>query len=326
MTSSEQKIKKVALIVLNYNSWRDTLKCVSLCVRQLYANFLVIVVDNASTDDSVEKMKAEWRSQAGIKYVAEYDRRDAEAGGTEEKENALRKYGPEEKLVLIKNDRNLGYSAGNNVGIRYALKKKAAAVLIVNPDVRIDEPSALGKMIAALLSRDDIAVVGPNITDAEGRRQSPLREPSFWEECFGPFMYGIAKRFGGRPFHYIEPVRSHEPFEVYKVAGSCMLIRSSFLQNIGLLDEHVFLYCEEPILSAAVYAAGGRLLFVPRAPVIHTHDRKRKGSQAGRMQMFIKSRKYYLKSCSGYKGWRLASLFVLYAVLAFFYRIKNKLS
>lgn len=298
--------KNIAAIVLNYNSWQDTIECVTLLLKQNWPDFTVVVVDNVSSDGSVEKIKVEWTSGSGVKYLAEYKKDQAEVGGVAEKEDDLSKYRSGEKVVLIKNDKNLGYSAGNNVGIRYAMSKGADAVLIVNPDVRIEDPSFLRKMVDVMFLSDDTYVVGPNVIDAKGKRQSPLREPSFIEECINPFLSAIKK-----PIDYLLPIKSDRPFDVEKVSGSCLLMRTSFLKKIGLLDENVFLYCEEPILSAQVKKYKGEIVFVPSVAVVHLH----KKPCNLKMKEFFKSRMYYLKYYKKYNVIQLTLIALIHKLL-----------
>ena len=73
-----------------------------------------------------------------------------------EDSSVLQKYSNDKKIVLIKNNANLGYSAGNNVGLRYAIKKNIQALLIINPDVRFKQSDGLNKMVETMLSDRNI--------------------------------------------------------------------------------------------------------------------------------------------------------------------------
>jgi GT2 family glycosyltransferase len=240
---------RVAIIVLNYNGWCDTIECVSLLTQQTWPEYLIVVVDNASSNDSVEKMKAAWGSGGTIKYWAEYDKKDAETGGTEEKENELEKYKVNEKVVLIRNDQNLGYSAGNNVGIRYALKRKYDAVFIVNPDVLLEGLDDVGRLVTTLFDNIEYCVAGPRVLDADSRDQNPMREPPVTEEIFGTLWKGVvAATIKDRRMSKAQLVRS-SPYPVGKISGCCVMIKSDFLINQGLLDENIFMYSEEAVLA-----------------------------------------------------------------------------
>ena len=100
----------VSIIILNYNAGNLLLECVRSIVRTTYDNFEVIVVDNASMDDSHKKCKAEF-----------------------------------ERIQLIENKQNLGYCEGNNVGIKQA---KGDYIVILNPDTTV-EPLWLNELLSA---------------------------------------------------------------------------------------------------------------------------------------------------------------------------------
>ena len=102
-----------------------------------------------------------------------------------------------------------------------------------------------------------------------------------------------------------------------------MLMRMDFLRSTNYLDENVFLYCEEPILSARVNAAGGRILYVPMVKAIHAHNKSEKGDGTKLMLLFIQSRKYYLKTYSSYNRLQIGCLFLSYDVLAVYNRFKG---
>lgn len=309
--------RKVAVVVLNYENWRDTVRCLESLQALNYSNYQIIVVDNGSGNRSVDKIKqwADGKLKVDSEFVkynphlkpvfyVEYDRKVAESGGMEEYEKELNKYPTNTRLLIIQTGENLGFSGGNNVAIRYALKKNAEAVLIVNPDVIMQSTGSLNEMVETMFSNDDIFIVGPNVVDISGNRQSPLREPNFLEECINPFVFTIKKRLGNRAIGYLDPIKSDKPYEVRKVAGCCFLMRMSFLKKIGLFDERVFLYCEEPILAAQVKNNKGKLFFVPDIIVKHCH---RKPSNIY-LKEFFKSRQYYLKN---YKKYSTIQLWII---------------
>ncbi len=308
MNRIQRKIPRVALILLNYKNWQDTIECLDSLKKIDYPDYLIAVIDNGSSDSSIEKIKS-WAE--GKVKVVEYENTIAEQGGIEEFEEELDKYPSDRKIVLIKNNANLGYSAGNNVGIRYAIKKNSDAILIVNPDVRVCDSNTLGKMVEVMFSGDDIYAVGPNIIDAEGNRQSPLREPTFLEECINPFFSTIIKQIGSTPRNYLEPIDKNEPYEVEKIPACCLMLRASFLKRIGLLDEAVFLYCEEPILAAQVKGTGGKIYFIPNIVVKHYH----KKPVHQQLQEFFKSRLYFLKEYKKYNSLQLLVITMTHKII-----------
>ena len=115
----------VYIIMLNWNSWRDTLECLGSLEQLDYPNYRVLVVDNGSTDGS---------------------------------EKRIREAYPE--IELIQTGANLGYAGGNNVGIRHALSHGAAYVLVINPDVLV-ERRTLTTLVEVALRHPQIGALSP---------------------------------------------------------------------------------------------------------------------------------------------------------------------
>ncbi len=217
----------------------------------------------------------------------------------------------------MKSEKNLGYSAGNNLGIRLANKLQADAVLIANPDMRIENPSYLAALSLHLFADDSNYIAASRIIGFDGKDQNPLRDATFWEEFLWP-LTAIRQRLKGN--HYVQKITSSDPVYVPKVSGCCLLLRMSFLKATDYLDENVFLFCEEPILSAKVRKAGGAILYTPEITAVHAHIASQKGNSGNRMQLFIHSRLYYLQKYSGYSLWQIKALKVSYALLAWMHR------
>ena len=119
--------KTVAIIILNWNAWRDTIACVESCLQLDYPDAHILLVDNGSTDGS---------------------------------ENTLRNRFPE--LEFIQTGSNLGYAGGNNVGIRRALEKPFDFVWLLNNDTVVD-PECLAKMVEIAETDPRVGMVGSKI-------------------------------------------------------------------------------------------------------------------------------------------------------------------
>jgi len=121
---SSESYPRVALIILNWNGREDVLNCVSTLPRLTYPNYFATVVDNASTDGSVE---------------------------------ALRERFPEQRVLVM--EKNLGFCGGNNRGIRDALELGAEYVLLVNNDTEM-HPELMTELVRVATTDPQIAVVG----------------------------------------------------------------------------------------------------------------------------------------------------------------------
>jgi GT2 family glycosyltransferase len=240
---------KTYVVVLNWRGWRDTLTCLHSVFQSSGCGFRVIVCDNDSGDGSAEHIVAWSRGEldaglpshprlAGLAGADvprpacdRIDRATAESGS----------YRCTTPLVLIDNGANLGFAAGNNVGLRLALSQPdMGSVWLLNNDTVV-EPQCLARMRAALRDADDRAVVGsvihffdnPEIIQAVGGNR------------FNHYT-GIAARSEGR---YLEEGQLHCTGQAARridyVSGCSMLLPRSFLEEVGLMSEDYFLYYEE---------------------------------------------------------------------------------
>lgn len=122
------KHPSVAIIILNWNGWRDTLNCVSSCQKLSWPNYSILVVDNGSTDDS---------------------------------EKYLRQNLPAD-VAIIQSGANLGFAGGNNHGIRRAIQGGAEYVWLLNNDTEVD-PEALTCLVAAMENGPEVGIAGSKI-------------------------------------------------------------------------------------------------------------------------------------------------------------------
>ena len=255
---------KITAIILNYNSSINCEKCISYLKRQTYPNISIIVVDNASPDIN-EKIR-------------------------------LQKLCEAQKIDLICNKENRGFSAGNNSGLRAAVKNGADWMLVINPDVELRNPYYITYVMEQLSKWPQAAVVGTNVLLPSGDRQNPMREVNAFEEIFWPFEI-IKKKLGLWDGYHSK----NETGYCEKLSGCCFFISRAFLQKNNYLDENVFMYCEEPILSKSVIKQGYRELYIKEVTANHEHySIQKQGTSSTRMFLFIKSRMYYIHKYSEY--------------------------
>ena len=304
----------VAAVVLNYNTEKDLQVCAELLSKQVGVTLSIILVDNASRPSSLAAIKlwlADWCSEAVC-------------GSTADVSSWVRRHpdlaSESGRVYLIENHENLGYSAGNNIGLCLADKLQADVALIVNPDMRIEAPSYLHALALQLLAEPQNIIAASRILNLDGTEQHIMRDINFWEELFW-LQWILPRVFNFKSYSLICPV--DRPSVVHRVSGCCFLIRMDFLRLTNYLDENVFLYCEEPILSAKVRAVGGKIIHVPSISAIHAHVSSEKSNKVKRTLLFIKSRRYYLKTYSGFNRLQLLLLSFSYFIFSVFQRIKG---
>jgi hypothetical protein len=305
----------IASVVLNYNSDADVMVSVPQLLAQENIDHDVIIIDNASTPENVLRLKSRLQD---IRLNAVIGSPDEVAHHIKSEHASAR---TDNNLYLVLNNENRGYSAGNNIGIRLAEALGAEAVLIANPDMRIANRCYIAELANVLFSNEKNCIAASRIIDLNDKDQNPLREPSFWEELFWPRFY-FARLFS-RPVSYILPIEASIPVKVPKVSGCCLMLSMAFLKATDYLDENIFLYCEEPILSTRVCKQNGDIVYAPMLSAVHAHKKSEKDNASRRMLLFIKSRKYYLAHYSTYGYLRRAVLHFSYLFLALIHSTKT---
>jgi GT2 family glycosyltransferase len=272
----------VKIIILNWNGWKDTIECLESLFQISYLNYQVIVVDNGSTDDSIEKIKdwAEGEIAVGSKPVsyAEVDSDASQVGDI--------------SLVLVKLKENLGFARGNNVGIRCALRwGDADYILILNNDTTV-APDFLTQLVEGFEKYPKAALTAPQVID--------YYSGSFWQKPIPKRLNLITYivlatqlyRLSARLLRF----NMGKPSRVYAVPGCCMLLKKDAFQKIGLFDETTFLGWEEFIIAERFFQNGLEVYFIPQSKIYHKigKDTDRLPSLK-KIEIFLTSERYFQK-------------------------------
>ena len=222
-----------AVIIVTYNSARDItalLDCLPAAAAEL--TLRTIVVDNGSSDDTVERV---------------HDH-------------------PE--VLCIETGANLGYSGGINIGRQHAGQFTALAVL--NPDLSL-EPGALREMFATLSSDQYAGIVVPKILDFEGNLDFSIsREPTLTGAIGEALLGRYFKRRPAMLSDIVRDEREYGyRHSIDWATGAAMLISAACDRAVGAWDEDFFLYSEETDYAARARTAGFRVEYVPQARVHH---------------------------------------------------------
>lgn len=275
---------KIAVVILNYNSTADCRKCIGYLKLQQGIEAEIIVVDNCSRDD--ERM------------VVEVLCRDT-------------------GCTFIANNKNAGYNAGNNAGLRYAAEKGYEYALIANPDMEFPQKEYLYRLVEKMQEDENIVVCGSDIIGPDGIHQSPMGRDENWQGSLGWIKEIFCGRKQQDKYDFIDNYK--ESHYCHKVSGCCFMIRTDFLKKIGFFDEKVFLYCEEAILSRQVEIAGKKMYYLATAQALHRHIKSEKSDPVKRFKAWGKSRCYFIDKYSGYTwyGKFLAKMSMKLYVLVF---------
>ncbi len=247
---------RTVAVILNYNDADETIEAVRR-VKDFEIFSAVIVVDNASTDDSADRLEAFLGGLNG-RYAKN---KDTEAA----------------RFILLISPKNGGYGYGNDLGVRYAEADLGAELaLIANPDAIFSEE--LIEDMKALLLHEGMGAVGAVIKEAgktdSGVKLSELRASAWPLRCFcgelinsAPLLRRIFRsliNYGGRELNEakeLERPASHKEKRLRYMLSDCvhgsllMIDIASFL-SAGGYDENIFLYCEENVLGSRLREKG----------------------------------------------------------------------
>jgi GT2 family glycosyltransferase len=215
----------VSIIVLNYKSCEDTLDCLRSLEHLTYAPTQVIVVDNDSNDGSAEAIRAAYPD-----------------------------------LLLIETGANLGFTGGNNAGIRRALADGADYIMLLNNDT-IVAPDMVEIMVGVMERNPTIGVCGPMIYyyDAPDVIWSGggIIDWKHGQTMMDGLNQEDRAQFG------------QEPRDVDFVTGCAIMARREVWEQVGLLDDKFFMYYEETEWCVRAARAGYRIVHIPAAMMWH---------------------------------------------------------
>jgi hypothetical protein len=252
----------VTIVIVSYNC-REALQT---CLLKLTAEGdtpPILVVDNASTDGTVEMIAQDFPS-----------------------------------IRLIQNTKNHGFSAGCNQGIRACASD---FILLLNPDTML-KTAALQKLSDTMRAQPNIGACGPRVLNTDGSlqpscRQFPTLGAMVCDELGLGRLFPRSRHLAKYRMHGWE---HNETSDVDQLMGSCLLLRRATLEHVGLLDERFFLYFEEVDLCQRLCQAGWRVVFVADATVMHLGGESSKNDPRNSLghrysSLFAFYRKHYPK-------------------------------
>lgn len=251
---------KLSIIILNYNTKDLLLACLRSLekTRSSSDRWEVIIVDNASTDGSVEVIK-----------------RKKEKG---------------KSLKIIQNEKNVGFAAGNNVGIKVA---RGRYMLLLNSDTEV-ETGAIQSMLSFMDARPSAGAATCKLILPDGSMDPACHRgfPTPWASF--TYMIGLEKLFphsrvfGQYHQGYKDLTKSHE---IDSPSGAFFMIRREVIERVGLLDEDYFMYGEDLDWAYRIKQVGFQIWFYPDARVLHR--KKQSGRAHGDPNLRKKTERYF---------------------------------
>lgn len=250
------KIYRVYIILLNWNGWKDTVRCLESVFRSDYKDFRVIVCDNNSSDRSLEYIR-QWAEGDLDPIQLNEDGNGPHQDLHQDLHGLFHPPVPKPvasgQLELIQTGSNRGFSAGNNVGIRIALRHNPDFIWLLNNDTLIQKDT-LSTLVTFMEGHASVGLAGASIYWADA--------PSIVQTLGGGKLLPIT---GTDRFLL-------KPGPIQYVTGTSLFIRRKVLDDIGLLDEGFFFYWEDTDYSTRAGKAGWRMGTSDQSVVYHKHS------------------------------------------------------
>jgi GT2 family glycosyltransferase len=251
---------QLSVIILNYNV-KYFLEQALLSVRKAIEGLAaeIIVVDNNSVDGSVAMVREKFP-----------------------------------QVIVIANQHNPGFAAGNNQGIRIA---KGKYVLILNPDT-VTEEATLRKCVAFMDATPDAGALGVQMYDGKGnflpesKRGLPMPMVAFYKMIGLSQLFPHSRRFN---YYYMGHLPNNETHAVEVLSGAFMLVRRETLDKVGLLDEAFFMYGEDIDWSYRILQAGYKNYYLASARIIHYKGESTKRGSLNYVKMFYQAMLIFAK-------------------------------
>ena len=214
----------VAVILVNWNGYDLTKRCLQSLEKVSYTNHSVIIVDNASEDDSYEKLKNEFKAP-----------------------------------LFLRNEENLGFTGGNNIGISYALEKGFDYILLLNNDTVVT-PDFIEQLLIITWKNPNVGMVQPLILTMDSIDK-------IWS-AGGKLIWslGIAKTLGDHALLADYPLRDRE---IDWATGCCILIPKKVILQVGSLENSFFAYFEDVDWSIRIRQAGYPIYLASKSIIYH---------------------------------------------------------
>jgi GT2 family glycosyltransferase len=235
MTPSHSSDFKVSIVIVNYNAWDLLLRCIKNCIPQA---FELIVVDNASSDGSLELISSEF------------------SGVT--------------KLQVIRNSENLGFASACNIGSNATTGE---FVLFLNPDC-IAAEGAVQRLADALNKVQLAGMAGGLLLDHDGKEQAGGRRyvPTPWRSLVRALRLEMLEHRWPKLFQNFNLHKQALPdsaVTLEAISGACTMVKREAMKDVGPWDEGYFLHCEDLDLCMRYRQKGWSILFVPNAKFTH---------------------------------------------------------
>jgi O-antigen biosynthesis protein len=279
--SDRNKPPLISVILVSYNV-REFLEQALLSILSALRKIPheIYVVDNASSDGSVDYIAAQFPS-----------------------------------VRLIVNEKNIGFARANNQAIRVA---GGRYLCLVNPDTLIQEDT-FAVLLDFMQKRSDVGGIGCKVLNPDGtlqlacRRSYPTPWVSFTKISGLARLFPRSRWFGRYNLTFLDPDKISE---VEAISGSFMMVRSQVVRQVGLLDESFFMYGEDLDWCYRIRSAGWKIFYHPGTQIIHFKGESSKKSPFEQRRLFYEAMRLFVKKHFSKRGALIPSWLLILAIYA----------
>lgn len=274
----------VGVVILNYNNYQDTINCVSDSFsKQQGIDLEIVIIDNASTNDSVDKLKNKFNNIKNVKIIVA--------------------------------ERNLGYASGNNVGLKYlANNNQCDYIIVANNDIELNDERMINKLISEYGKLEKAAFAAPlMIENNKISRNTAWKLPKAMSEILSStfcsmFLFSHYLKKYSYDFNKCKTT----DMAVDCVSGSFFIGAREIFEKLDYFDEGTFLYYEESILGKKVKQANLNNYIIKNLSYNHKWSKSinAKYTTSEKFALRLDSKLYYWKKY-GNKGAIFLSLLKL---------------
>lgn len=274
-----KNISRIAVIIVNYNSWEYTINCLESIRSSVkdFSHFRIFLVENGSSNDSLKHLSG---------YISSVKNM---------------------KIEFIVSEVNTGFANGNNLGIEKAFELGFGYYFLLNNDTIISEDVFLS-IIDFFNNNRNCSIIALHTRSLSGNREiyCTRRRPTFTDFIL---LYHSPswnyKWLRSYKKHYMADQDFTKPFYVYAGSGAALALKKEYFDKTGFLDENTFLYSEEFIIAEKAANAGMITMFMPEPAIIHLGGQSTKNIKSFSFIEYCKSEKYLLSVIYKYGFWKL---------------------
>jgi len=279
---------KVYIVLLNYNGFLDTMECLESVLKLHYENFQIIVVDNSETAEPFENLtnwaigNLEVKESLFENLVFPLEQKPIDFCTISENEFLEKELNP--KIVFVKANQNKGFAAGNNIVLKYILKfgTPDSYIWLLNNDTVVDKEALSIIVVQMSLHHGEKCIYGTPLLD-------------YYDPTTIQLIGGVYNKKTGFSSHFGEGNAKDDYVtnfdEVVKKidypTGASMLIKMSFLRELGFLNEDYFLFFEELDWVSRAKVIGGKVLILNCFGVFHKQGESTKSKFNEKKSEFI---------------------------------------